>query len=147
MILFIEKNSYNVHQIITLSSLVEHEASTNEDRALVAGVFYNRLNSGISLGSDVTTYYSAKKLLTESLTKEELSACNGYNTRCLTMNGLPVGPISNVGITSVEAALNPTPSDYYYFVADVNRKVYFNKTLNQHNQTIAKLKKEGIWAA
>lgn len=143
----IEKNSYNVHQIITLASLVEHEASTNEDRALVAGVFYNRLNSGISLGSDVTTYYSAKKRLTESLTKEELSACNGYNTRCLTMKGLPVGPISNVGITSVEAALNPTPSDYYYFVADVNRKVYFNKTLNQHNQTIAKLKKEGIWAA
>ncbi len=137
----------NTHDIITLASLIEQEAVTKEDRALVSSVFYNRLNSGISLGSDVTTYYAAKKSLKDTLTKQELDACNGYNTRCKTMKGLPVGPISNVSITSIEAAISPATSDYYYFVADTDRKVYFTKTLNEHNQTIAKLKSEGKWAA
>lgn len=137
----------NVHEILTLASLVEQEAVTKEDRALVAGVFYNRLNSNMSLGSDVTTYYAAKKSLKDTLTKEELDSCNGYNTRCKTMKGLPIGPISNTSITSVEAAITPTSSDYYYFVADTDRKVYFTKTLNEHNQIINKLKSEGKWAA
>lgn len=137
----------NVHEILTLASLVEEEAVTKEDRALVAGVFYNRLNSNMSLGSDVTTYYAAKKSLKDTLTKEELDACNGYNTRCKTMKGLPVGPISSPSIISIEAAITPMTNDYYYFVADTDRKVYFTKTLNEHNQTIAKLKSEGKWAA
>ena len=101
----------------------------------------------MSLGSDVTTYYASKKSLKESLTKAELTECNGYNTRCTTMKGLPVGPISNCSISSIEAALEPASSDYYYFVADINRKVYFTKNINEHNQTIAKLKNEGKWAA
>ena len=143
----LENNKYNVHQILTLASLIEQEAVTKEDRALVSSVFYNRLKIGMSLGSDVTTYYAAKKSLTESLTQAELNSCNGYNTRCLTMKGLPVGPISNPGLTSIEAALNPEESNYYYFVADSNKKVYFNTNINGHNQTIAKLKKDGIWAA
>lgn len=140
-------NEMSIHQIITLASLVEQEAVTKEDRALVAGVFYNRLKINMSLGSDVTTYYAAKKSLKESLTKEELTDCNGYNTRCVTMKGLPVGPIANPSMTSIEAALNPTQNEFYYFVADTSKKVYFNKTINEHNQTIAKLKKEGKWAA
>ncbi|MBR2708463.1 MAG: endolytic transglycosylase MltG [Bacilli bacterium] len=142
-----KNNEMSIHQVLTLASLVEQEAVTKEDRALVAGVFYNRLKTNMSLGSDVTTYYAAKKSLTESLTREELTECNGYNTRCLTMKGLPVGPIANPSITSIEAALNPTQNEYYYFVADTSKKVYFNKTINEHNQTIAKLKKEGKWAA
>ena len=143
----INSNELTIHQILTLASLVEQEAVTKEDRALVAGVFYNRLKTNMSLGSDVTTYYAAKKNLTESLTKDELTECNGYNTRCLTMKGLPVGPIANPSITAIEAAINPTDNEYYYFVADTSKKVYFNKTINEHNQTIAKLKKEGKWAA
>lgn len=143
----IESSSYSIHQILTLASLIEQEAVTAEDRALVSSVFYNRLNIGMSLGSDVTTYYASKKSLSETLSKKELTACNGYNTRCTTMKGLPVGPISNCSITSIEAALNPAKSDYYYFVADINRKVYFTKNINEHNQTIAKLKSEGKWAA
>lgn len=140
-------NEMSIHQILTLASLIEQEAVTKEDRALVAGVFYNRLKTNMSLGSDVTTYYAAKKSLKETLTNKELTECNGYNTRCLTMKGLPVGPISNPSVTSIEAALNPTQNEFYYFVADTSKKVYFNKTINEHNQTIAKLKKEGKWAA
>ncbi|MBR3199592.1 MAG: endolytic transglycosylase MltG [Bacilli bacterium] len=142
-----QNQTYSIHNIFTMASLIEQEGVTAEDRALVASVFYNRLKINMSLGSDVTTYYSAGKSLNESLTKAELDDCNGYNTRCVTMKGLPVGPISNFGLTSLEAALNPTPSDYYYFVADTSKKVYFTKNINEHNQTIAKLKKEGKWAA
>lgn len=143
----LQSKELSIHQILTLASLIEQEAVTKDDRALVSSVFYNRLNSNISLGSDVTTYYAARKNLTESLTQQELDSCNGYNTRCKTMKGLPVGPISNPSLGSIEAALNPATSDYYYFVADSSKKVYFNKTLNEHNQTVAKLKKEGKWAA
>ena len=61
----LENNTYSIHQIITLASLIELEAETDEDRAMVAGVFYNRLNNNWSLGSDVTTYYAARKNLSE----------------------------------------------------------------------------------
>lgn len=141
----IESSNYSIHEILTLASLVELEAVTYEDRAKVAGVFYNRLNDSWSLGSDVTTYYSAKKLMTESLTKTDLTTCNGYNTRCTSMKGLPVGPIDNPGIDSIKATLNPEIADYYYFVADSEKKVYFTRNSTEHTQIINKLKKEGKW--
>lgn len=143
----ISSSGKSLHEILTVASLVEQEANNDEDRALVAGVFYNRLSSNMSLGSDVTTYYSAKKSLKDKLTSTELSECNGYNTRCATMKGLPVGPINNPSINSISAAINYTSSDYYYFVADSDGKVYFTKSLNEHNNVVAKLKREGKWAA
>lgn len=141
----IENNKYTAHQLLTLASLIELEASKEEDRAMVAGVFYNRLNNGWTLGSDVTTYYSAKKAMTETLTQADLDACNGYNTRCATMKSLPVGPIDNPSITAIKAAVNPVQTDYYYFVADNEKKVYFTKNATEHANIIAKLKKEGKW--
>ncbi|MBQ9011308.1 MAG: endolytic transglycosylase MltG [Bacilli bacterium] len=141
----IEKSGYSVHEIFTLASLVELESVTDDDRAMVAGVFYNRLNNNWSLGSDVTTYYASKKAMTEALTKAELDACNGYNTRCASMKGLPVGPIANPSLSALKAAINPTDSDYYYFVADSEKKVYFTKNANEHAKIIAELKKAGKW--
>lgn len=143
----LQNGSYSIHQILTLASIVELEAVSDSDRAMVAGVFYNRLNNNWSLGSDVTTYYASKKAMTESLTQSDLTACNGYNTRCTSMIGLPVGPIDNPSISSINATLNPTESDYYYFVADTNKKVYFTKNATEHDRIISKLKDEGIWAA
>lgn len=143
----LQNGSYSIHQILTLASIVELESVSDSDRAMVAGVFYNRLNNNWSLGSDVTTYYASKKAMTESLTQRDLTACNGYNTRCTSMIGLPVGPIDNPSISSINAALNPTESDYYYFVADTNKKVYFTKNATEHDRIISKLKDEGIWAA
>ena len=141
----IENNDYTVHQLLTLASLVELEAVSDDDRATVSGVFYNRLNNKWTLGSDVTTYYAAKKSMKEALTKAELDACNGYNTRCKTMKGLPVGPIDNPSISAIKAAIYPEKTDYYYFVADSEKKVYFTKNANEHQAIIAKLKKEGKW--
>ncbi len=140
-----ESNDYSVHQLLTLASLVELEAVTDSDRAEVAGVFYNRLNNNWSLGSDVTTYYAAKKPMTESLTKSELNSCNGYNTRCTSMKGLPVGPIANPSNSSIKAVLEPKETDCYYFVADSEKKVYFTRNANEHEAIIAQLKKEGKW--
>lgn len=141
----IENSDYTVHQLLTLASLVELEAVSEADRATVAGVFYNRLNNKWTLGSDVTTYYAAKKSMKESLTKAELDACNGYNTRCKTMQGLPVGPIDNPSISAIKATIKPKNTDYYYFVADSEKRVYFTKNANEHQAIIAKLKKDGKW--
>lgn len=142
-----QNSSYTIHQIMTMASMVELEAMTEQDRMGVAGVFYNRLQAKMSLGSDVTTYYAAKVDMGErDLYKSELNASNAYNTRNTNMAGkLPVGPICNPSNTSIKAALNPTVSSYYYFVADKNKKVYFTKNNAEHNQMINRLKKEGLW--
>ena len=143
----IEESSYSFHELLTLASMVELEASTSEDRKGVAGVFYNRLDIKMSLGSDVTTYYAAKVDMGErDLYKSELNDYNAYNTRNANMAGkLPVGPISNPSITSLEAVVYPEENNYYYFVADKNKKVYFSKNSKEHNSTISRLKQEGLW--
>lgn len=145
----IESSSYTIHQMITLASIIELEAANADDRAGVAGVFYNRLNAGWSLGSDVTTYYGSKiDDFSYSLTSKELDDCsNKYNTRCDTYTGLPVGPIDNPGEESIKAAISPEAHNYYYFVADCSGKTYLNYNSAGHYNTIAKLKAEGNWCA
>lgn len=143
----IESSPYTVHQLLTLASIVELEGVNKADRFDVAGVFYNRLNAGWSLGSDVTTYYAIKVDMSErDLYKTEIDDCNYYNTRPSCMAGkLPIGPICNPSIESIEAVLKPNNHNYYYFVADKNKKTYFTKTFDEHNQTIAALKSQGLW--
>ena len=143
----INTSKYNIHEILTLASIVELEGSTSNDRNGVAGVFYNRLESNWSLGSDVTTYYAQKVDITErELTKAEFDSVNSYNTRSSSMAGkLPVGPVCNPGIESIVAAIEPEEHDYFYFVADKNKKTYFTKTFAEHQKIINKLKSEGLW--
>ena len=148
----IESNSLSIHEIITLASVVELEVSNKDDRKSVAEVFYNRLNSKNfpTLGSDATSYYGAKidKWTSGKLTSKELNDCsNKYNTRCPTNIGLPVGPIGNPSIESIEAVLHPEKHNYYYFVNDCDGKLYMTKTQNEHNNIINKLKKENNWCA
>lgn len=142
----LENNDMSVHQILTLASIVELEGVTAEDRKGIAGVFFNRLEDNISLGSDVTTYYGVRVDMGDrDLYSSEVKECNDYNTRCVTFSGLPISPVCNASIDSIDAVLNPDISNYYYFVADKNRKVYFSKNITEHNNTIAKLKREGLW--
>ena len=141
----IESSDYSVHELLTLASIVELEPGSSHERNGVATVFYNRIKAGWTLGSDVTTYYAVQKSFKEDLLASELSACNAYNTRGTCFKGLPVGPISNPSHESIEGVMNPTVSDYYYFVADKNGKTYFTKTSSEHEQIIAKLKREGLW--
>ena len=143
----IENNNITVHQILTLASLAELEGKTTEDRAEIIGVFYNRLTDGMKLGSDVTTYYAFKVDMGErDLTTKELNTENPYNTRGPNMEGkIPVGPIDNPSKSAIEATLNYTETDAYYFVADKNGKVYFTKNYNEHNAKIKELKNADLW--
>ena len=144
----IEDSDFSVHKMLTLASIVELEGASADDRAGVAGVFYNRVKDGWSLGSDVTTYYYLKiDDFKQSLNgNKNLFTCdNAYNTRCTSFIGLPVGPISNPGIVSIEGTVNYKEHNYYYFVADCNGKTYLNKDMTGHYNTINKLKSENNW--
>ncbi len=141
----IDKSKYSVHELITLASIVELEGASSNDRAKVAGVFYNRLNNNWTLGSDVTTYYAEKKDDWSGLTYNELNKCNSYNTRGNCVKGLPIGPICNPSLDSIKAVINPEITSNYYFVADCSGKTYLNKTESGHNSTIKKLKNENNW--
>lgn len=137
----------NIHDILCLASIVELEGLDNASRKTIASVFYNRLDINMSLGSDVTTYYAYKVDMGErDLTAAELYTYNPYNTRGPEMSGkLPVGPIASPSKSSIEAVVSPEETSYLYFVADKNGKVYFAKTLSEHEQIIQNLKNNNLW--
>ena len=136
----------NIHSIITLASIAELEGVKDEDRKLIISVFNNRLELGMNLGSDVTTYYAFNEEMDSDLTSEMFNTYNPYNTRSSEMAGrLPVGPICNPSISSIEAAINPEVSDYLYFVADKNRNVYFTRSASEHEAKVQELKENGDW--
>lgn len=144
----IEDSKFNIHEIMTLASIVELEGASANDRGAVAGVFYNRIEDGWVLGSDVTTYYYLKiDDFKQSLNgNKNLYTCdNAYNTRCTSFVGLPVGPISNPGIESIDATINYTKHNYYYFVADCKGKTYLSKNATEQYNTIQRLKNENNW--
>ena len=143
----LDAKGYTVHQMLTLASIAELEGNSDEDRAEIIGVILNRLNKKMSLGSDVTAYYAFQVDMGErNLTKTELSTSNPYNTRGPNMSGkIPVGPICNPSMSSINATLNSKQTENLYFVADKNGKVYFTKTNEEHNKMIQKLKSEGLW--
>lgn len=142
-----EENDFSIHEIMTLASIAELEGKSLEDREEIIGVFLNRLENKMSLGSDVTTYYAFKiDMGDRDLTAQELNKENPYNTRASNMIGkLPVGPICNPSKEAIEAVFNYKETDAFYFVADKNGKVYFTKTNEEHNQMIKNLKSEGLW--
>lgn len=146
----IEKSKYSVHKLLTLASIVELEGANANDREGVAGVFYNRLDDGWTLGSDATTYYYLKidDFKVSLNGNKNLYTCdNAYNTRCTTFTGLPVGPISLPGEESIKATINYKKHDYYYFVADCKGKTYLTKNATEHYNIINKLKNEDNWCA
>lgn len=125
----ITNSKYSVHELLSMASIIELEGNTNEDRYSISQVIYKRLNIGMSLGMDVTTYYAVKKSMKEGLTYQDLAVKSPYNTRLTdgSMNGkLPVGPICNPSLSSIDAVFNPTDTNYLYFFADIKTgKVYF----------------------
>lgn len=143
----IEKSKYSIHEILTIASIIETESMSSDGRKDVASVIYNRLNRGMAIQSDVTTYYAVKVDMGErDLYQKELDTYNAYNTRGPNMEGkLPIGPVASVSKSSIEAALEPTSTDYLFFVADKNGKLYFTKTASEHNSIINELKVEGLW--
>jgi UPF0755 protein len=143
----LENSNLSVHQILTMASVVELETNSDEDRAGVASVFYNRLYANMNMGSDVTTYYAFHVKMSESdLTTEQINTYNPYNTRHSKMAGkLPIGPIGAPREESIKAALYPENTNYYYFVSDKTGKVYYSTNYSEHQKTIQNLKSQGLW--
>lgn len=143
----IQESNYSIHDILTMASIVELEGNNAENRPKIASVIYNRLATNMSLGSDVTTYYAIRVDMGDrDLYAKEINTYNAYNTRGPNMEGkLPVGPIANVSEESIEAVLSPVQESYLYFVADKNGEIYFSNTYEQHQETIAILRKKGLW--
>lgn len=131
----IKKSKYSVHEILTMASIIEKEANNSEDRKMVSQVIYKRLEINMSLGMDVTSYYGVQKSMKEKILDVDLKDENPYNTRVTTFIGLPVGPICNPSLDSINAVLEPANTDYVYFVADIlTGKVYFAKDYEGFNK-------------
>lgn len=139
-------NKYTIHQYLTLASMLEQEGTSKTNRKEIAGVFYNRLQKGMNLGSDVTTYYALQVPMTSDLTTAQFNKANPYNTRGPGMEGkLPIGPICNPSIVSIESSFSPSENDYLYFVADKKGKIYYTKTNEEHLQKVQEIKDKGDW--
>lgn len=137
----LESNKYSIHELLTLASIVERESSNVSDAMPeVAGVFINRLDKGISLGSDVTVNYIFEKDGVE-LTMSQLDSDNKYNTRKFT--GLPPGPICSVNIKAIDSVLNYKDTEYMFFYATPEGEIIFSKTVEEHNKAV----EEHPWTA
>jgi UPF0755 protein len=124
----------NVHQTVTLASLIEREARVPTDRPIVSSVFQNRLKIGMKLDCDPTTIYAAllEGRYTGTIHQSDLASPNPYNT--YRNAGLPPGPIANPGKDSLMAALHPAETDYLYFVLrpDGSGAHNFSKSISEH---------------
>jgi UPF0755 protein len=118
-------------QAVVMASIVEREGFFDKDRAAIAGVFYNRLRAGMPLQSDATVAY-AKGQAGADISEEDKQLKSPYNTY---LNpGLPPGGISNPGLASIQAAIQPQQVPYLYYLTDKDGKAHFSKTYPQHQQ-------------
>ncbi len=124
-----------VHQLLTLASIVEREAVVQDERRLISAVFWNRLEVGMPLQADPTVQYAVGKER-RTLTRADLAAEHPFNT--YTRTGLPPGPIASPGLASIEAALDPAPVKYLYFVARDDQRHTFSVTVAEHNAAVAR---------
>lgn len=125
----------SIPQVVTIASLVEREAKADDERALMAGVYYNRLRKGMPLEVDATIEYIFPQHKTE-ITKADLTIDSPYNT--YKVAGLPPTPIANPGAPSIRAAFYPQASQYLYYVYKGNGHSAFAKTLQEHNANVAR---------
>jgi len=130
----------DVRKTVTMASIVEKETAVGEERTVVASVYYNRLDKKMPLQADPSVIYA--ELLNGSYSGALHHADMGFQSEYNTYahSGLPPGPISNPGRTSLEAAMHPAQTDYFYFVSDGNGHHRFSRSLEEHNQNVAKLR-------
>ena len=130
----------NAQETVIMASIIEKETAVSEERPLVASVYYNRLARNIALQADPSVIYAELLAGTYSgaLHHEDLRVKSAYNT--YRYPGLPPGPIGNPGKTSLQAAMHPASTDYYYFVSDGNGHHRFANSLEEHNRNVFKLR-------
>ena len=127
-------------QVLTVASIIEYEASRDQDYPKVARAIYNRLQAGMPIQSDATVSYAngvTGQIWTTQAMRDNDSAYNTYQHK-----GLPPGPIGNPGLKTIEAALNPATGPWLYWVV-VNLKTgetVFSTTLADHNKAVEQFK-------
>ncbi len=124
----------SAYEALILASIVEKETAKDSERALVAGVFINRLNKGMRLQSDPTVIYGMGDSFDGNLRRKDLRTPTPFNT--YTIRGLPPTPISLVSIASIKAVMHPATTRYIYFVADGTGGHNFSVTYAEHNIAI-----------
>ena len=124
----------NSYEALTMASIIEKESASNSERALIAGVFVARLDLGMRLQSDPTTIYGMGDRYVGNIRRADLLEQTPYNT--YRIDGMPPTPIALSGKESIVAALNPSASDYLYFVARVDGSHQFSRTLEEHNAAV-----------
>jgi UPF0755 protein len=127
-----------MREALILASIVEKETGKPEERRMVAGLYSNRVRTGMMLQADPTIIYpiTKGKPLGRRIRQSEIAAVNGYNT--YTKLGLPEGPITNPGRESIAAVMNPANTSALYMVADGTGGHWFANTLAEHNANVAK---------
>ena len=129
----VANSEHSLHEIITMASIIEKEIFGTEDRKLVAGILWKRLDSGWRLDADATLLYTKED---NEITAEDLALDSPYNTRLL--KGLPPGPICSPSLEAIEAALNPTSSGYWFYLNTPNGDTIFATSNEEHNANKAK---------
>jgi UPF0755 protein len=132
---YARSKNLTVYDVVTIASMIEHEAGVASQRKLVAAVIYNRLHEGMPLGIDATTRFATGNY-TRPLTESELAVDSPYNTRIHA--GLPPGPIDSPGLASIEAAAHPAKADYLFYVAEPGtcNKLAFSSTEAEFNADV-----------
>lgn len=129
-------------EIVIIASLIEREAKFAQDRPLVASVITNRLHIGMKLDIDATVQYALgyqigeKRWWKKNLTKDDLAIDSPYNT--YTHAGLPPTPIANPGLATLKAVINPTQTNYLYYISDKTGHNHYAETMEEHNANIKK---------
>jgi hypothetical protein len=129
----------SLHEIVTLASIVEKEAVVDREKPIIAGVFYNRLKTGMRLQADPTVIYGRNR--GGRIRTRDLRANHPYNTYI--HHGLPPGPIASPGEAALKAALDPAEVNYLYFVSKNNGTHYFSRNLKEHNRAVRKYQLSG----
>jgi UPF0755 protein len=127
------KHGLNRHQLVILASIIQKEAGNSQEMPLISAVFHNRLKLGMPLQADPTVIYGIREF-DGNLTRRHLLEPTPYNT--YRMAGLPHGPITNPGRHALQAAANPAPVNYLYFVSRGDGNHQFSSTLAEHNAAV-----------
>jgi UPF0755 protein len=137
-----ERVGRSPYEVLVVASLIEAEAKVDEDRARISRVIYNRLADGTPLGIDATVYYALQRR-GGSLTQSDLAVDSPYNTRVNA--GLPPTPIGLPGRASHEAAINPEPGDWrYYVLADSSGRHAFSETYSEFLADVDTAREKGL---
>lgn len=136
------KKNLTPGEVIIVASILERETRNSDERPVIAGILLKRWREGWAIAADATVQYALgyseeeKSWWRKVITAEDLEIDSPYNTRRHT--GLPPGPICSPGLSSIQAVINPTETEYYYYLHDKDGKVHYARTLQEHQQNIQK---------